>query len=292
MNKKISYYFNQIFNNFYETSRDSDFYISLDKNLKSDIANSNFASTKSGLEDFGPFGEITMKYKEMGAINSLDLFGLDELLIFAFYWENKRNYQNVYDIGANIGLHSILMSKCGWKVNSFEPDPETIKTFEENISLNKALNITINQMAVSNYNGSAEFTRVLGNTTGSHLTGAKENPYGELDKFLVDVRDIKEIMSDADFIKLDVEGEEGKIITSTMNDSWKNCDMMLEVGSFANAEHIFQHLNNQNVNMFSQKNNWELVSTLDEVPKSYKEGSLFVTNKKLFPMKQNHSIQP
>ena len=177
MHKEMEYYFDQIFENFYKTSRDSNFYISLDQKLKKDIADSNFAPNMPGTENFGPFGALNFQYREMGAINSLDLFGLDELLLFAFYWANKNNYKNVSDIGANIGLHSILMSKCNWNVNAYEPDPNTIKCLEENVKSNNLANIKVNQMAVSGYSGTAEFTRVLGNTTGSHLSGAKDNPY-------------------------------------------------------------------------------------------------------------------
>jgi hypothetical protein len=38
---------------------------------------------------FGPFGEISVPYHTMGAVDTLDLFGLDELIIFSFYWANR-----------------------------------------------------------------------------------------------------------------------------------------------------------------------------------------------------------
>ena len=286
MQREIEYYFDQIFENFYKTSRDSNFYISLDQKLKKDIADSNFAPNMSGTENFGPFGALNFQYREMGAINSLDLFGLDELLLFAFYWANKNNYKNVSDIGANIGLHSILMSKCNWNVNAYEPDPNTIKCLEENVKSNNLANIKVNQMAVSGYSGTAEFTRVLGNTTGSHLSGAKDNPYGDLEKFSVKVKDIKDIMPYTDFIKLDVEGEEANVVTSTNSEDWDNCHMVLEVGSDSNAEAIYNHLLSLNVNMFSQKNNWDIADSLSDIPISYKQGSLFVSKKDSLPMQK------
>ena len=33
---------------------------------------------------FGPFGTIAIPYFKMGSIDSLDLFGIDELILFAF----------------------------------------------------------------------------------------------------------------------------------------------------------------------------------------------------------------
>src|SRR5215831_87156 len=56
--------------------------------------------------EFKPFGNLVFPYHQMGAVDSLNLFDLDELIIFSFYWLNRQRYQRVLDIGANIGLHS------------------------------------------------------------------------------------------------------------------------------------------------------------------------------------------
>src|SRR4051794_14324562 len=82
-----------------------------------------FKGAERGAVDFGPFGPLSMPYTKMGAIDSLDLFGLDELIIFAFYHANRTRYRSALDIGANLGLHSLVMSKCGFNVTAFEPDP-------------------------------------------------------------------------------------------------------------------------------------------------------------------------
>src|SRR5512139_1537748 len=71
---------------------------------------------------FGYFGYLEFPYVKMGRIDSLDLFGVTELIIMAFYWENRYRYKRVLDIGANLGLHSILMDKLGWEVKAYEPD--------------------------------------------------------------------------------------------------------------------------------------------------------------------------
>ena len=259
-------------------------YKRIESKLLEIVNKSGFVSGGSGNNSFGPFGEISLPYFKMGAIDSLDLFGLDELIIFAFYWVNKLKYKKIADIGANIGLHSILMSKCNWVVNAYEPDPHHITVMKTNIEENQAENININQMAVSGFNGNAEFTRVLGNTTGSHLTGAKDKPYGDLEKFKVVVKDIQDIMPFSDLIKLDVEGEEANVITSTLSQNWNECDMMAEVGSESNAIAIFNHLSNLRINMFSQKIGWSKVKSLSQIPISYKEGSLFISKRESLPI--------
>ena len=259
-------------------------YKRIESKLLEIVNKSGFVSGGSGNNSFGPFGEISLPYFKMGAIDSLDLFGLDELIIFAFYWVNKLKYKKIADIGANIGLHSILMSKCNWVVNAYEPAPHHITVMKTNIEENQAENININQMAVSGFNGNAEFTRVLGNTTGSHLTGAKDKPYGDLEKFKVVVKDIQDIMPFSDLIKLDVEGEEANVITSTVSQNWNECDMMAEVGSESNAIAIFNHLSNLRINMFSQKIGWSKVKSLSQIPISYKEGSLFISKRESLPI--------
>ena len=80
-----------------------------------------------------------------------------------------------------------------------------------------------------------------------------------------------------DFIKMDVEGVENEIIISTDNNDWKNTDMILEIGSDENAKVVFDHLKKIGVNCFSQKINWERVNIVEEMPFSYRDGSLFIS---------------
>jgi FkbM family methyltransferase len=244
---------------------------------------SRFLTTENKERYFGPFGYIVFPYHKMGSIDSIDLFGLDELIIFSFYWKNRNNYQHVVDIGANIGLHSLVLSRCGFKVISYEPDPIHFELLMNNLNINKCDKIEARQAAVSKSDGEAEFIRVLGNTTGSHLSGAKENPYGDLDKFTVKIESIKSSIEWADFIKIDAEGHENEILSATKPQHWDHCDAIVEVGSEKNAIAIFELFNEYGVNLFAQKLNWERVCNIEEMPISYKEGSLFISRKDNMP---------
>jgi FkbM family methyltransferase len=239
-------------------------------------------------EIFGPDGEqranlpmigaLQMPFVSMGAINSTHLFGLDELIIFAFYARNRRNYRRVADIGANIGLHSIVLAKLGYLVQAFEPDSLHRELMTRNFALNGVSDrIVIHPEAVSTDVGSLEFVRVLGNTTGSHIAGAKRAPYGELETIIVPTASFREIMSNVDLIKLDVEGHELDILVDTRRDDWLTADAMVEVGTLENAQGIFDHMNSIGINMFSQKNGWERVIDACQMPISHKEGSLFIS---------------
>ena len=239
-------------------SRTSPIYQYLDGLLKPAVEEL-FGANSNCKADLTDIGNLHLPYFSMGAINSTHLFGLDELLIFSFYQSNITRYKSVADLGANIGLHSICLSKLGFTVDSFEPDPEHLKRIELNMNLNNVAPNII-PAAVSIEDGETEFTRVVGNTTGSHLSGAKDDPYGELERFSVPTRAFRTILLEHDLLKIDVEGHEANIICSTKPIDWSNSDAILEVGSIINAERIFDHFKDSNINLFAQSLSWQKVT--------------------------------
>ena len=264
-------------------SRNTQIYELLNQLAIAEIKASQLGSVDDGHVELNLFGRINLPYHKMGVIDTLDLFGLDELIIFSFYYANRARYKKVADIGANLGLHSIMMAKCGWEVSAFEPDPVHAKILKHNLSLNGVEQVKLFEAAVSDKAGTLEFVRVLGNTTGSHLAGAKSNPYGQLERFPVKVISIADIIADADFIKLDAEGQEKIIILGTQQSDWDETDMIVEVGSVDNATAIYSHLVKLGVNLYSQKQGWKPVVGLEGMPVSYIEGSLFISKKSEMP---------
>ena len=257
----------------------SEIYSLLDK-LTSNMAQSTFGNFGSQRFQSNDIGELLLPYFKMGAIDSTNLFGLDELIIFSYYHKNRKNYSVVADIGANIGLHSIVMAKCGFTVHSFEPDPIHFNELKKNLELNCVKEkISLNQTAISSKSGKMNFTRVLGNTTGSHLTGSRDSPYGPLEQFKVQVEALPKIMKYVDLMKIDIEGQEAIAIKSTNSSHWDSTDAIIEVSSIKNADLIYNHLKSINVNMFAQKINWGKATSTKDLPKSYKEGSLFISKK-------------
>jgi hypothetical protein len=84
-------------------------------------------------------------------------------------------------------------------------------------------------------------------------------------------------MNKVDFIKMDVEGQEKKILCATTKESWANVEMMVEIGTEENAKEIYNHLSSININIFSQKLGWGKVEKLTDLPTSHREGSVFIT---------------
>ncbi len=264
-------------------SPSSDFYKFIEK-ISKYSSFKLFGPNQNEAVELGCIGKIKLPYYSMGAINSTHLFGLDELILFAFYTKNKNRYKKVADLGANIGLHSIVLSKLGFDVTSYEPDLIHVEKFNENINKNCLENKpNLINKAISTKEGQVEFIRIKNNTTGSHISGSKDSLYGDLDKFTVQTDSFKDLVSKFDFLKIDIEGHEAEVLLSTSLDDWTNTDAMIEVGSLKNAEKIFNFFNKIGVKLYSQKQGWDRVENLEDMPTSYKEGSLFITIKENVP---------
>lgn len=238
-----------------------------------------FSDHKSIPKRFGLFGDLVFPYHQMGTVDSLDLMHLNELVLYSFYWANRKRYRRVVDVGANIGLHSILLSKCGYEVKAYEPDSQHFKILHKNLLQNHCACVQIFNTAISSRVGVKEFVRVVDNTTSSHLAGSKAAPYGPLERFSVPVEPIEPLLKWADLIKLDVEGHEKEIILATSQEQWIHTDALVEVGSEANAAAIYEHAARLNLHLFSQKSNWERVLRLSDIPITWREGTLFITSK-------------
>ncbi len=270
--------FERIARNHAHHSRDDQWWVTENAALDATRADLRGELESTGGVVVGPVGFVSFSYIEMGAINSLDLFGLDELILFSFYWLNRDRYRQAVDMGANIGLHSVLLGRMGLTVTSYEPDPNHVALLSKHLAANEVQDrVTIVQAAVAPKNGVLEFVRVLGNTTGSHVAGAKKDPYGELEVFEVQAVSVADAITDKDLVKMDVEGLEADLLTSLDVNHFVSLDMVCEVGTPENAEVIWNHFNGTGVNMFSQKTGWARVTDLEGMPRSYKEGSLFLS---------------
>ena len=85
------------------------------------------------IEFFGR--ETLVTAVQMGNIGTADLFVIHEFILFQKYLKLKKDYVNFIDIGANIGIHSLIARNLGYQVCSYEPDPYTFEILDKNISL-------------------------------------------------------------------------------------------------------------------------------------------------------------
>jgi FkbM family methyltransferase len=228
--------------------------------------------------------KLRVPWVEMGAVTSHHLFGLDEIILFSFYLRNQERYRRAVDLGANIGVHSAVLGSLGLEVIAYEPDPSHSVVAQGFIkSLGQIPgNIRWVEKAVVPVGSekSVEFVRVLGNTTSSHVAGAKE-PYGELERFQVESEDVVSALTGADLVKMDVEGLEAKLLSSLLEEISIDelPDIIMEIGNPYNAKKILDLAETKNLTLFSQQVNWNIVEDLRQMPKNYKEGSVFMTSK-------------
>jgi FkbM family methyltransferase len=75
-----------------------------------------------------------------------------------------RSAKVIFDVGANIGVYSVLAAKANpqARVHAFEPTPEVLTSLQQNIELNNLSNITVNGLAVGKENGTAFLQRCTG----------------------------------------------------------------------------------------------------------------------------------
>ncbi len=111
-----------------------------------------------------------------------------------------------YDIGANVGLYSLLASMLvgPGTVYSFEPLPRNLSYLKRHLALNHAANVEVQELAISDKNSVARFRAEKTGYMG-HLASEGEIavPTATLDSLLQDGRILP-----PNYIKMDIEGAE------------------------------------------------------------------------------------
>ena len=226
--------------------------------------------------------KINLNYINFGNTDIFDTLLISELIVFDFYNRNKKNYKNVLDIGSNIGIHSIILSKLGFNVSAYEPDNKHYSILKNNIKKNNCKNIRTYKYAVWSKKKILNFNRVIGNTTGSHIENSKSKVYGEIKKVKVRSVGFNSIIDNFDLIKIDCEGAEKEIFRNINLNKLENTDCILEITDKLSRKIIWKKLKNSKLKIYSQKNGWKMCKNISSLPKNYKEGNVFISKKNKF----------
>jgi FkbM family methyltransferase len=170
-------------------------------------------------------------------------FERTEIALFIAYLKPG---MNVVDIGANIGLYSIVADKIigpTGRVWAFEPSSETHKRLLTNLSLNKTSSVEPTKIALSDVvDGVLEFRRDPGYRDGDRYlaTRIEENPRvavkpddaGDMEMVKVTTLDYymyagKSESPRVDFMKMDIEGGEYSVFRGARKILTDNSDIML-----------------------------------------------------------------
>ena len=122
------------------------------------------------------------------------------------------------DVGANVGQHSLFLSRFCESVHSFEPNPVVRKKLKDNIRLNSVNNIVVHGVGLGVYTESLPFYFPKGcnQGTGSFIEGYSQN--NEKGDSLLKLENGDRYLSQLelekiDLIKIDVEGFEKNVLT-------------------------------------------------------------------------------
>lgn len=166
---------------------------------------------------------LGIKYKilldpENGYIDNLIyVFGNYELETLSFFKKKIKKGNVFVDVGANIGQHSIFVSKLvedNGKVISFEPIKKLYSQFLKSIEVNNIKNIKPYNFACGDVNEDGQISICKNNAGASSILTKNKNQ--EIQK--IKIRKLDDLIkSKVDFIKIDVEGYEPQVIFGAKN---------------------------------------------------------------------------
>ena len=145
-----------------------------------------------------------------GVERSLYYTGSYEAGTLAFIKNNLKKGNCFVDVGANIGLMSIVASKVvgsQGKIYSFEPHPNTVKILRFNVNLNSIKNIEVFEKGVGSKSEVAKiYDRWDVNRGGASLLSSSSNQKSH-DIQIVSLDEVFENI-EIDMLKIDIEGFE------------------------------------------------------------------------------------
>lgn len=125
----------------------------------------------------------------------------------------------VFDIGANIGTTSLRYAKkcSNGTIYSYEPDEINFKRLQENIKLNAAKNIVVNNLGLGEKDEEVKLYRVSPTNPGMNRI-LETNEAGDFDFTTIKIKTLdsevfeKQRLNKLDAIKIDVEGFEYRVL--------------------------------------------------------------------------------
>ena len=132
---------------------------------------------------------------------------------------NLYNIKNIIDIGANFGYHTLLFAReCSGSVYAFEPQIQNFELLKENVKINEVKNVIIHDYACGDQNCEVKMPIMQGGATINmgDIT-PNVNTYGNYSITKSIILDEYKFSGKIDFIKLDVQGWEKKVLIGTIN---------------------------------------------------------------------------
>lgn len=162
----------------------------------------------------------------------------EEMFIFFDYFD----YDEFFDIGANIGIFSFYISKVkGWKTTAYEAYPPNVDYMKKIMKINN-IDTKIQELAISKKKGKLKFY-IPSQSNSSKLSSSSTGNLNEIKRIYKDINyktmevnsiPFSQLISSIEpqkkyLIKLDIEGLEYDAISSTRQlRTFKNIDLIIE----------------------------------------------------------------
>lgn len=127
----------------------------------------------------------------------------------------RRSQGVVFDVGANIGAYSTLLSAMcpDARIFAFEPSPDTAAVLRLNLRSSYAKNVTVESAALADIEGYSDFVNRSRESATNHLTRqAEPGATIRVATTTLDSYTAANGISRIDFIKIDVEGAEPLVL--------------------------------------------------------------------------------
>ena len=212
--------------------------------------------------------------------------------------ESIRPGMTVYDCGANVGYFSVMFARLvgeGGRVYAFEPSPSSVECLDAARTLNDFRQMEVVAAAVWEKKGTLRFVR--GGTDASLVSDHVEGVFGDahdgepaagcfvdvaatsLDEFVYE-----ENHPPPDFIKLDVEGAEGKAVSGARRLlAERRPGLLLEIHGAPGREvwEILRELNYTSTNIANGR-----------VPETAEEFAVWIRQYLALPLRDGAAVEP
>ncbi len=167
---------------------------------------------------FGPLRGFSILNDPSPHFPTFRVLGIEEVMNQVTFERLIHPGEVVYDLGANVGLHTLLLSRlCGslGKVYAFEPWPENVNQLEANLQLNNIRNVEVVPCGVSSRSERARFRAGPDASQGKLVDDS--NPAARPSDIEVPVCSLDDFIAQAQhrpptFLKIDIEGGEGEAL--------------------------------------------------------------------------------
>lgn len=192
-----------------------------------------------------------------------------------------------YDIGANIGYHTLIMARSannGGLVYAFEPVREVCEVLTRNAAINGMNNVVVVKKAASQESGTLTLIRNIDidQATVSAKT-KKSNPLRET--ITCDATTIDDFIAAGNrppsFLKIDVEGAEVNVLAGA-TDALKSYHPMIlcETHGEIPAQGVYETLVGLNYELFCVNVNMVPIESMAQMPNNMYEGHVFARPRK------------